>query len=104
MAKISGPLPDRINVNINAVGQRAGNLRHISLDHRRRAVALPQTVVEESTGLRVTSLLKASWFIYRSLRSDRRLPDSDYVAIRLPGGGSGRLAVSEEEDTFITTI
>src|SRR5439155_17255883 len=46
-----------INVNIDAVEQRPGNLRDVPLDNRRCAVALASSVIEISARLRVLSLL-----------------------------------------------
>ena len=47
-----------INMDVGAVHEWAGNLRNVALDHRGRALAVAGTVIVESAGLRVLSLLK----------------------------------------------
>jgi hypothetical protein len=40
-------------MNVNAVHEWAGDLRHVALDHRRSALAVAGAVVMESAGARV---------------------------------------------------
>jgi hypothetical protein len=49
-------------LDVDAVHERAGDLRHVALDLRRRAVAFPPEVVGESTrtGLRADFAISAS--------------------------------------------
>src|SRR6266478_5869710 len=42
-----------LNVNVNAVQQRSWNLRNVSLNHRRRAVALPRRVAKIAARARI---------------------------------------------------
>ena len=42
-----------IDMDVDAVKQRSGNLRHVALNHRRSAMALAAAVVEISAGTRV---------------------------------------------------
>ena len=52
------------DVNVDSVDQRTGNFRDVTLNLRRRAVALARGISKESARLRVTSLLKNNSSIY----------------------------------------
>jgi len=44
------------NVNVNSIQQRSANLGHVTIDFRRRALAISARIIAVSTGTRVPSL------------------------------------------------